>query len=76
VSEQQGGTLKAKECRDCGEEIERGRAQALPHVETCVHCQRRREMNGHFQRHRIEVQPTYAVGGEIETMVETIVRAN
>jgi hypothetical protein len=66
--------LKAKECRDCGEEIESGRAKALPYVETCVHCQKKREAEGRYRKHMMKSQVTYAVGGEIETIEDSIVR--
>lgn len=67
--------MKAKECRDCGEEIEKGRAAALPFAETCVHCQRIREANGRFVRHKIDIQAS-CKAGEIEEVHETLVRGS
>ena len=68
--------MKTKECADCGEQIEEGRAKALPHVQTCVHCQRHREHCGQFKRHVMTTKTTYANGGEIEEMADSIVRGD
>lgn len=65
----------SKMCVDCEEEIEVGRAKALPNTETCIHCQRKREQDGRVPRPMMRTHTTFACGGEIEEIRDEIVMA-
>lgn len=62
-----------RDCKECGEEIPEARLKALPHAETCVHCQQNLESNGKFARHVMDVRATMKAG-EIDEVHSTIVR--
>lgn len=65
--------MQHRECADCGEVIEEKRIKYMPDTTTCVSCQRIREQNGQFFRHKMDIQAS-CKAGEIDEIHETIIR--
>lgn len=64
----------SRECQECGEEIPKARAKALPGCTICVDCQGKAEREGRFARHRMAYKIQHSKDGtEIESMEGEIV---
>jgi len=64
--------METKHCTECGDEINPKRLIARPNARMCIPCQTELEQRGHFQLHKMDVQPNVHCG-EVENNTETIV---